>query len=162
MEDVYEQQNDQRLDELHSKLRTLKGITTDIHADVESQNLMIDSTSDRFASFGGQLSQASLRARQAFGIGPGAGTLKPWRIAMLIVALFITFWLGGKTSEDRSFLFALMHAFMLSIVHSLMPNDDRLPLRPLLHSGGHAMGWKAHLKPFQEGIILFLPFRRKL
>ncbi|KAJ3536466.1 hypothetical protein NMY22_g6033 [Coprinellus aureogranulatus] len=96
MEDVYEQQNDQRLDELHSKLRTLKGITTDIHADVESQNLMIDSTSDRFASFGGQLSQASLRARQAFGIGPGAGTLKPWRIAMLIVALFITFWLGGK------------------------------------------------------------------
>ncbi|TEB22144.1 hypothetical protein FA13DRAFT_1741213 [Coprinellus micaceus] len=96
VEDVYEQQNDQRLDELHSKLRTLKGITTDMHTDVESQNLMIDSTTDRFASFGGQLSQASLRARQAFGIGPGAGTLRPWRIAMLIVALFIAFWLAGK------------------------------------------------------------------
>ena len=26
VEDVYEQQNDQRLDELHSKLRTLKGV----------------------------------------------------------------------------------------------------------------------------------------
>ncbi|KAF6751870.1 Bet1-like protein [Ephemerocybe angulata] len=96
VEDVYEAQNDQRLDELHSKLRTLRGVTNDIHADVESQNLLLDQTNDRFSSFGTSLSQASLRARQAFGIGPGAGTLKPWRIAMLIVAVFITLWLGAK------------------------------------------------------------------
>lgn len=61
VEDVYESQNDQRLDELHSKIRTLRGvraifisfvcwtkgslkITTDIHSDVESQNLMLDET----------------------------------------------------------------------------------------------------------------------
>ncbi|EAU81229.2 hypothetical protein CC1G_09473 [Coprinopsis cinerea okayama7 len=42
VEDIYEQQNDQRLDELHSKIRTLRGITNDIHDDVESQNLILD------------------------------------------------------------------------------------------------------------------------
>lgn len=60
VEDTYESQNDQRLDELHSKIRTLRGvrsipprqllvsntlqITTDIHDDVERQNLMLDDT----------------------------------------------------------------------------------------------------------------------
>jgi len=62
VEDTYESQNDQRLDELHSKIRTLRGvgrtfkvgfedanhatikITTDIHDDVEAQNLLLDST----------------------------------------------------------------------------------------------------------------------
>ncbi|KAF6746659.1 Bet1-like protein [Ephemerocybe angulata] len=96
VEDIYEQQNDQRLDELHSKLRTLKGITTDIHADVESQNTLLDHTNDRFASFGTSLGNASTRARQAFGIGPGAGTLKPWRIATLVVGLFIGVWFASK------------------------------------------------------------------
>ena len=62
VEDTYESQNDQRLDELHSKIRTLRGvgspfkvgfedadhattkITTDIHDDVEAQNLLLDNT----------------------------------------------------------------------------------------------------------------------
>jgi hypothetical protein len=64
VEDTYEAQNDQRLDELHSKIRTLRGVslrvqsrlckprsiipfdkvTTDIHDDVERQNLMLDDT----------------------------------------------------------------------------------------------------------------------
>jgi hypothetical protein len=63
VEDVYESQNDQRLDELHTKLRTLRGVrndaqsslttisnffppqvTTDIHRDVEAQNLILDET----------------------------------------------------------------------------------------------------------------------
>jgi len=59
VEDTYEAQNDQRLDDLHSKIRTLRGVrlnhlrssvwlltsgqvTTDIHRDVESQNLLLD------------------------------------------------------------------------------------------------------------------------
>ncbi|TFK32361.1 hypothetical protein BDQ12DRAFT_659214 [Crucibulum laeve] len=94
VEDTYELQNDQRLDELHSKIRTLRGITTDIHNDVESQNLMIDDTRNRFSSFGNSLAQTSRRAGQAFGIGQGS--LKPWRIAMLIVALFLAFWISSK------------------------------------------------------------------
>jgi len=94
VEDVYESQNDQRLDELHSKIRTLRGITTDIHSDVESQNLILDETGDRFSSFGASLMQTSRRAGQAFGIG--SGSLKPWRIAMLIVGLFLVVWLISK------------------------------------------------------------------
>lgn len=41
-EDTYESQNDQRLDELHAKIRTIRGVTTDIHNDVEAQNLLLD------------------------------------------------------------------------------------------------------------------------
>ncbi|KAF4609497.1 hypothetical protein D9613_012287 [Agrocybe pediades] len=93
-EDVYESQNDQRLDELHSKIRTLRGITTDIHSDVEAQNLMLDDTGDRFSAFGNSLMQTSKRAGQVFGIG--SGSLKPWRIAMLIVGVFISFWFISK------------------------------------------------------------------
>ena len=62
--DHLETQNDQRLDELHSKIRTLRGVclttrvaafysrqayiqlqvTTDIYEDVERQNLTLDET----------------------------------------------------------------------------------------------------------------------
>lgn len=60
VEDTYESQNDQRLDDLHSKIRTIRGVrsglsdpnlililfyfkvTTDIHNDVEAQNLLLD------------------------------------------------------------------------------------------------------------------------
>ncbi|KAJ7916805.1 hypothetical protein B0H13DRAFT_355873 [Mycena leptocephala] len=96
VEDTYESQNDQRLDELHSKIRTLRGITTDIHDDVERQNLMLDDTGDRFNSFGASLAQTSRRAGQAFGIGEGAGGLKTWRIVVLVVGLFISFLLLRK------------------------------------------------------------------
>ena len=64
VEEVYEGQNDQRLDELHSKIRTLRGVrvhlslwrlaswaywgaeqvTTDIYDDAERQNLVLDDT----------------------------------------------------------------------------------------------------------------------
>ncbi|KXN81942.1 hypothetical protein AN958_03383 [Leucoagaricus sp. SymC.cos] len=94
VEDTYEVQNDQRLDELHSKIRTLRGVTTDIHNDVESQNLMLDGSNDRFASFSTTLSQTSRRAQQAFGIG--TGSLRPWRIAMFIVVVFLAFWVSSK------------------------------------------------------------------
>lgn len=41
-EDTYEAQNDQHLNELHAKIRTIRGVTTDIHNDVESQNRLLD------------------------------------------------------------------------------------------------------------------------
>ncbi|TRM64218.1 Bet1-like protein [Schizophyllum amplum] len=92
VEDTYESQNDQRLDELHSKIRTLRGVTTDIHGDVERQNFMLDETNDRFSSFAESLAQSSRRAGQAFGLG-GSGAIRPWRIAVLVVGLFIALWL---------------------------------------------------------------------
>ncbi|KAF8347577.1 Bet1-like protein [Amanita rubescens] len=94
VEDTYEAQNDQRLDELHSKIRTLRGITSDVYDDAEAQNVMLDETGDSFSSFSMTLKQTSRKAVQAFGIG--TGSLKPWRIAMLIVGLFITFWFVSK------------------------------------------------------------------
>ncbi|EEB95209.1 hypothetical protein MPER_05858 [Moniliophthora perniciosa FA553] len=94
VEDTYERQNDQRLDELHSKIRTLRGVTTDIHDDVERQNLMLDDTGNTFSSFGASLAQTTRRAGQAFGIGQGG--LKTWRIAMYVVGAFIVLWMTSK------------------------------------------------------------------
>ncbi|KNZ75975.1 hypothetical protein J132_00724 [Termitomyces sp. J132] len=48
VEDTYESQNDQRLEQLHSKIRTLRGVTNDIHDDVERQNSMLDETVRRY------------------------------------------------------------------------------------------------------------------
>ncbi|KAH8809689.1 hypothetical protein DL96DRAFT_1671761 [Flagelloscypha sp. PMI_526] len=96
VEDTYETQNDQRLDDLHSKIRTLRGITTDINDDVERQNFLLDDTNDRFNSFANQLSASSKRAAQAFGLVGGNGAIRPWRIALAVVMLFITLWLGNK------------------------------------------------------------------
>ncbi|KAJ7182848.1 hypothetical protein C8R43DRAFT_869213 [Mycena crocata] len=101
VEDTYEAQNDQRLDELHSKIRTLRGVTTDINDDVERQNLMLDDTGDRFNSFGASLAQTTRRAGQAFGIGEGG--LKTWRIVVFVVGFFIAFWIVRK-------IFSLWHS----------------------------------------------------
>ncbi|KII87442.1 hypothetical protein PLICRDRAFT_112848 [Plicaturopsis crispa FD-325 SS-3] len=94
VEDTYEAQNDQRLDELHSKIRTLRGVTTDIHDDVERQNLVLDDTGDRFNSFGASLEETSRRAAQAFGIGPGG--MKALRLTVQIVSFIVSFWITYK------------------------------------------------------------------
>ncbi|KIY66775.1 Bet1-like protein [Cylindrobasidium torrendii FP15055 ss-10] len=95
VEDTYESQNDERLDDLHAKIRTLRGITTDIHSDVERQNLMLDDANDNFNSFGSTLSQTSQRAKQAFGIGTPGG-LKTGRIAMTMFSVLAFLWLSNK------------------------------------------------------------------
>ncbi|EIW59779.1 uncharacterized protein TRAVEDRAFT_122774 [Trametes versicolor FP-101664 SS1] len=111
VEDTYELQNDQRLDELHSKLRTLRGVTTDIYDDVERQNTALDTAvsaqpaRDAFSSFGTSLAQSSRRASQAFGLGPGG--VKQWRTigycAAALVGLWILwkilFWFSPSTSS---------------------------------------------------------------
>ncbi|KAH9951109.1 hypothetical protein B0H21DRAFT_719580 [Amylocystis lapponica] len=89
-EDTYESQNDQRLDELHSKLRTLRGVTTDIYDDVEQQNSTLNTTRNAFNSFGASLAQSSRRAGQAFGLGPGG--VKQWRTIGYCVVGFLGFW----------------------------------------------------------------------
>ncbi|EGN94467.1 hypothetical protein SERLA73DRAFT_188375 [Serpula lacrymans var. lacrymans S7.3] len=96
VEDTYEAQNDQRLDELHSKIRTLRGVTTDIYDDAERQNLTLDDTSNSFSSFGATLSQSSRRASQAFGLGPGG--VKQTRIIFYIVGGVIGLWILYKLS----------------------------------------------------------------
>lgn len=87
---TYESQNDQRLDELHSKIRTLRGVTTDIHDDVERQNLMLDDTSNSFTAFASSLSQSTRNFTRAFG-----GT-KTWRIMLYVCGGIIGLWILSK------------------------------------------------------------------
>ncbi|KAI0690970.1 hypothetical protein BC835DRAFT_1252953, partial [Cytidiella melzeri] len=95
VEDTYEAQNDEHLDQLHKKLRTLRGVTTDIYDDVERQNFSLDETVRRlrntFSSFGDSLSQSARRASQAFGLGQGG--VKQWRLIGYCVVGFLGVWL---------------------------------------------------------------------
>jgi len=88
-----EQQNDQRLDELHSKIRSLKGVTSDIYEDVESQRLTLDDMGDRFSSFGSSLAASSQRAARALGL---RGGVKQWRIIIYCVGGLVGFWIVWK------------------------------------------------------------------
>jgi len=94
VEDTYEAQNDQRLDDLHSKIRTLRGVTTDIHRDVESQNLLLDDSNNAFSSFTTSLSDSARRANQAFGLGPG--TPKQYRILVYSIGSILSLWIMWK------------------------------------------------------------------
>ncbi|KAM5531486.1 hypothetical protein V8D89_011801 [Ganoderma adspersum] len=96
VEDTYELQNDQRLEDLHSKLRTLRGVTSDIYDDVEQQNSALDNARDAFSSFGTSLAQSSRRASQAFGLTPGG--VKQWRTIGYCTAAIIGFWMLWKIS----------------------------------------------------------------
>lgn len=103
---TYESQNDQRLDDLHSKLRSLRGVrslsfpcvpalipeqvTTDIYDDVERQNLLLDDTSNSFSSFANLLTQSGRHFTRAFG-----GT-KTWRIGLYTIGTLIGLWLLWK------------------------------------------------------------------
>ncbi|KAF7323928.1 Metallo-beta-lactamase superfamily protein [Mycena kentingensis (nom. inval.)] len=87
-EHTYESQNDQQLDDLHSKLRTLRGITTDIYDDVESQNRLLDDTGDRFSNFGNSLTATARRAGQTFNLGENFRT---WRVVLYVLGAFFAF-----------------------------------------------------------------------
>ncbi|KAG6332896.1 hypothetical protein ID866_6192 [Astraeus odoratus] len=95
-EETYESQNDQRLDELHSKIRTLRGITTDIYDDAERQNLTLDDTNNAFSSLSSSLSHSSRRAAQAFGLS-GTGGVRQSRIILYTIGGFLFLWLLWKT-----------------------------------------------------------------
>jgi len=88
-EDTYEAQNDQRLDELHSKIRTLRGVTTDIYDDAERQNLVLDDTTNTFSSLASGLVSSADRMTRA--VAPG--TTKTIRIAGAIFLILVGMWL---------------------------------------------------------------------
>jgi len=87
-EDTYEAQNDQRLDELHSKIRTLRGVTSDIYDDAERQNLVLDETTNTFSSVASGLVSSADRMTRA----TSPGTTKMIRIVLGILAFLFGFW----------------------------------------------------------------------
>ncbi|KAF8273510.1 hypothetical protein EI94DRAFT_1654786 [Lactarius quietus] len=89
-EDTYEAQNDQRLDELHSKIRSLRGVTTDIHDDVERQNLVLDDTTNTFGSVASGLTSSA--DRMARSVSPS--TVRIIRIVFYVLSFFFGIWLS--------------------------------------------------------------------
>ncbi|GJJ07303.1 hypothetical protein Clacol_001504 [Clathrus columnatus] len=86
---TYETQNDQQLEALHSKIRSLRDVTTDIYDDVERQNTTLDESSNIFNSFGTSLAQSSRRAASAFG---PSGSLRQYRLMVLIIGSLVGLW----------------------------------------------------------------------
>ncbi|KAI6102542.1 hypothetical protein EV401DRAFT_2276098 [Pisolithus croceorrhizus] len=105
-ESTYESQNDARLDQLHSKLQTLRGVTTDIYDDAERQNRMLDDTAltpssplliftkqnDTFSSLSASLSHSSRRVAHAFGLS-STGGVRQTRIIAYVVGGFLLLWM---------------------------------------------------------------------
>jgi len=89
-EDTYEAQNDQRLDELHSKIRSLRGVTTDIYDDVERQNLVLDDTTNTFSSVASGLRSSADRMTRA--VTPG--TARTLRIVVYVFSFLLGMWLS--------------------------------------------------------------------
>ncbi|KAI9512007.1 hypothetical protein F5148DRAFT_1166842 [Russula earlei] len=94
-EDTYEAQNDQRLDELHSKIRTLRGVTTDIYDDVERQNLVLNETTNTFSSVASGLRSSADRMARA--VTPGG--VRTLRIVAAVVSFLFGAWLSKHLLE---------------------------------------------------------------
>merc|ERR1711939_281947 len=86
-----EAQNDEHLDALHTKLRTLRGVTTDIYNDSMGQNRLLDSTSNVFDSFKTQLANTTGRFTRSVQTGQGGG-----RMTLYIVGAFVALFLLYK------------------------------------------------------------------
>ncbi|KAM0746162.1 hypothetical protein T439DRAFT_360491 [Meredithblackwellia eburnea MCA 4105] len=85
-----ESQNDQHLNELHSKLQALRGVTTDIYRDSQGQNALLDGTSSAFDSFKTSLSSTSSRFARSVQSGHGQARLQ-LGIVLAFVALFLLY-----------------------------------------------------------------------
>ncbi|GAA5921143.1 hypothetical protein JCM3775_004108 [Rhodotorula graminis] len=88
-----ESQNDQHLNDLHSKISALRGVTSDIYQDSRAQNSLLDGTSNAFDSFKTSLSNTSSRFARSVQTGSGAG-----RIQLGIVAGFVALFLLYKVA----------------------------------------------------------------
>ncbi|GAA6064580.1 hypothetical protein JCM10212_006464 [Sporobolomyces blumeae] len=89
-----EAQNDQHLDQLHSKIAALRGVTTDIYNDSRGQNTLLDSTGSSFDSFKTSLSNTSTRFARSVQSGKGGA-----RIQLGIVAAFVLLFVLYKLSS---------------------------------------------------------------
>ncbi|KAI0300508.1 hypothetical protein B0F90DRAFT_1668323 [Multifurca ochricompacta] len=89
-EETYEAQNDQRLDELHSKIRTLRGVTSDIYDDAERQNLVLEETTNTFSSVASGFTSSAERLARS--ISPG--TARIIRIVIYVLSFLLGMWLS--------------------------------------------------------------------
>ncbi|GAA5989983.1 hypothetical protein JCM5350_002356 [Sporobolomyces pararoseus] len=92
-----ESQNDQHLDQLHSKIAALRGVTTDIYNDSRGQNSLLDSTGNSFDSFKTSLTNTSTRFARSVQSGKGNA-----RIQLGIIGGFVMLFVLWKLFRSGS------------------------------------------------------------
>ncbi|KAJ1458329.1 hypothetical protein M885DRAFT_513462 [Pelagophyceae sp. CCMP2097] len=93
--DMLEQENNDHLNSLSSKVAALKGLTMDIEAEVQSQNEYLDEMGSSFGGAGALLQQTLGRLGVMLQTG-GAKTM--WYLAAFIVFVFFVLWWFARRS----------------------------------------------------------------
>ncbi|KAH8915033.1 hypothetical protein BT69DRAFT_1262422 [Atractiella rhizophila] len=87
-DEEFERQNEERLQSLHSKIKTLRSVTIDIHSDSQSQNALLDTTSNTFDRFTSALQNTSTRLTRSVN-----GKHSQTKIVLYIAAGFLVLWI---------------------------------------------------------------------
>ncbi|KAG0143516.1 hypothetical protein CROQUDRAFT_66124 [Cronartium quercuum f. sp. fusiforme G11] len=85
-----EQQNDERLDALYSKINSIKNVTIDIHSDSHSQNRLLEQTGNQFDSFRTQLTGSAARFTRSVQAGQSQTRVIVYSVGA-VVGLFILY-----------------------------------------------------------------------
>jgi len=89
-EGLLEQQNDEHLDQLHAKIRTLHSVTRDIHDDARGQNTLLDNTTATFDSFRTSLTNSAGRFSRT--VSANKGQVRQIGYAVGAVAFLFFIW----------------------------------------------------------------------
>ncbi|PLW52050.1 hypothetical protein PCASD_02027 [Puccinia coronata f. sp. avenae] len=84
-----EQQNDERLESLYSKINSIKNVTIDIHSDSQSQNRLLNQTGEQFDSFTSQLSDSANRFSRSIQAGSSQRKVIIYAIGTVVVLFFL-------------------------------------------------------------------------
>ncbi|CDZ96986.1 BET1 [Phaffia rhodozyma] len=90
---IYESQNDEQLNDLHGKLRALRGVTTDIYNDAERQNLQLDQTANTFETFTTSFLRTTTNSARTFANSSG---VKQYKLTLYIAGAFVGVFLLWK------------------------------------------------------------------
>ncbi|KAI9342221.1 hypothetical protein DFJ73DRAFT_842891 [Zopfochytrium polystomum] len=87
---LLESQNDSSLNALHQKIRAIKGISINLHDDVNDQNRMLDTMSQSFTSVGDGIKSSTKRIQVMLSTPHGQQTCT---MVGLIVLLVVGVWI---------------------------------------------------------------------
>ncbi|OCF37361.1 hypothetical protein I316_00482 [Kwoniella heveanensis BCC8398] len=88
-----ENQNEEELNSLHSKIRSLRSVTIDILDDANRQNDQLDRTTNSFTSFASSLFSTSRHHSRTMA---STSTLRQYRTIAYIVGAIVFLWLVAK------------------------------------------------------------------
>nr|XP_031860670.1 uncharacterized protein CI109_004001 [Kwoniella shandongensis]KAA5527742.1 hypothetical protein CI109_004001 [Kwoniella shandongensis] len=88
-----ENQNEEELTSLHSKIKSLRSVTIDILDDANRQNDQLDRTTNSFSSFASSLFSTSRHHSRSMA---STSTLRQYRTIAYIVGAVVLLWLLAK------------------------------------------------------------------